>query len=159
MARITTRRQNVQFLNPGPIDIPLGLKSKAINKMIAHENKKANPLKVMGLELHSNAARGRGWQDSAKGFTVWHYPGSVEGIKFSRILEAQMEANTPIPSRGLKSSRWFHMLRKPRCPMVLLEMYFHTNSIEAAWAADFENQILLGDTVGGAMDIYERISE
>lgn len=157
LGRITTKRDNVQFINPGPIDIPLKYKSGMITAIAQQEATLKNPRRVMGFELHTNAARGSGWINDAGGFAIWHYPGSTEAIKFARILEAQLAAKTPIKSRGLKSSKKFHMLVKPACPMVIIEMLFHTNIDEAIWAADFENQILLGDTIGGAMDIYERV--
>lgn len=157
LGRITTQRENVQFINPGPVDIPMKYKSGMITAIANHEATLQDPRQVMGFDLHTNAARGRGWINDAGGFTLWHYPGSEEAIKFARILEAKLAAKTPIESRGLKSSRWFHMLRKPSCPMLIIEMLFHTNIDEAIWAADFENQILLGDTIGGAMDIYERV--
>jgi hypothetical protein len=163
MGIIAARRHNFQFLTPGPIDIPMKYKAGLLNKMVDLEARQPDPYDIMGLDLHTNAARGTGWNNAAEGFAIWHYPKSERAIQFGKILEAQLLAKTPIPSRGLKHAPWwnrkksFYMLRKPACPMILLEMLFHTNEHEVKWINDFKNQLLMAEAIESAMDIYERI--
>lgn len=155
---IAVEKDNVQLIAPGPMDPPLKMRSGYITKLAKHEKK--FPVfggNTMSLSLHTNAAPGRKpvWRDDVEGFKIFHYPGSVGGTRFAQILEQVLKQNIPMPSRGITTTKWLHMVRKPKCPAVLLEMLFHTNRNESKWIKDGENQLTMARAIAHAMKIYE----
>jgi N-acetylmuramoyl-L-alanine amidase len=114
---------DVLILNPGPIDIPLGVKVKAINQIC-----KQYPDCVY-IELHTNAAGKPGWSN-ANGTRVFYYEGkwraSIKGKYLASYISNLMPINT-LGNWARVFGKNFYMLRKPKCPAALVELDFHTH--------------------------------
>jgi N-acetylmuramoyl-L-alanine amidase len=103
---------------PGDKDVSLKVRTDAA------DNAKAD----FYISVHANAMTGA-WQDAA-GIETFHYPGSVEGEKASRIIHKYLLQGTALKDRGVKEAR-FHVLRETNMPSVLVECGFMDNVHDA----------------------------
>ncbi len=75
------------------------------------------------LSLHHN-----GFSDpAARGCETFYYPGSSQGKKLARELQAQMLKFLPTPDRKIKASKNLYVLRATSMPAVLIEPLFITS--------------------------------
>jgi len=105
----------IDFVNMGPIEIPLGAKAQFLNDM-GYD---------FAIELHSNAAGRKGWNE-ARGarFIYWHRSKAskrLAGILADNFMTGDGPEPKTMPTRKL------YMCRKPDCPSVICELFFHTN--------------------------------
>jgi N-acetylmuramoyl-L-alanine amidase len=121
---------DIEMLNPGPIDIGLRQRIKAINKLAKHND-------VCLISLHANASRVPGWSD-ANGFTVYHSKiASGQSILLAQIMEQEAAKNTDIKSRGIKKA--LHSITTlTKCPAILYEMFFMDNRHDVKLISSYE---------------------
>jgi len=113
------------ILNPGPISVFERYKVQYANEL--HSIRK----NCIYLAIHANAkGYGEKWYD-ARGFNVFHYPGSIKGKKLANALAEKMNYATSIPFRDVSSRKSF-VLRKTSMPAILLESGFMTNRDDVA---------------------------
>ena len=76
------------------------------------------------VSLHCNAFN----KSTAKGFEVFHYPGSMKGKEVSEIiLNGIVESGLYTANRGVKTSNSFYVLKGTRAAAILIELGFITN--------------------------------
>lgn len=118
---------------PGPVSARDKERIKFVNDLHAKTNN------VIYVGIHANAAPGPGWNDSAKGHTIFVSRPRF-GTKLSpasmpiarRVHTALTELDRP--HRGIKGAR-FAVLAKTKCPAILCELGFMTHQGEAKWMA------------------------
>lgn len=166
----TTKHQLVdaellfQEINPGPVDIPLKLRTGFANKTLKAAQKKDSSI-VGGsyTSIHHNAASvpGGGWDDrsdKASGFVIWAHPKSKEGKELAKLIEIELVGymdELDIKSRGIKYSQWLHECRVPKMPSVIVECGFMTNFGETNKLNTARAQYLLGKGIGRGIILSE----
>ena len=117
-----------------------------------------NPGEVFFVSLHANAAgrSSREWND-AHGSTVFISKNASQASqKFAEIVAPRIALPLRTKDRGVRR-RDFYVIRKTRCPAVLIEYGFMTNEIEAvSLASDGHRELLARATVGAMLDFEER---
>ncbi|QVL37038.1 N-acetylmuramoyl-L-alanine amidase family protein [Aminirod propionatiphilus] len=81
------------------------------------------------VSIHANAAA----STDACGTEVFHYAGSTLGGLLAQSIYAELRALEGLRGRGIKTAD-FCVLRRTRCPAVLVETAFITNRTDDAWA-------------------------
>lgn len=77
------------------------------------------------VSIHNNS-----YEDpKAHGIETWSYPGSIEGLKISKIVQAEMIKASGLTDRGSKTAN-FGVLRRTNMPAVLVEIGFISNPDE-----------------------------
>jgi len=106
---------------------------------LTKRTKKANDhYKKMGIararalyvSAHANADSSKTWS-SAKGCEVLHYPGSIEGYRFAKLVSKEISEALSVPNRGAKARKNLAVLNKTDMPAIITEAMFMTNKIEA----------------------------
>ncbi len=87
------------------------------------------------VSIHANAAYSR----AARGFEVYHYPGSYWGSRLASLVYQEVLDMVPVDGRGVKSAK-FYVLRHTRMPAILVELGFVTNPYDAMLLASEESQ-------------------
>lgn len=76
------------------------------------------------VSIHCNAFT----NNNAKGLEVYHYPGSKEGQKISKlIIDNLVKEGLYTINRGIKTSSKFQVLKGTKAPAILIELGFITN--------------------------------
>lgn len=115
---------DVEFLNPGAINIPLTARVKYINQLYRKEKD------IVLLSVHANAIGHGKWVDSARGYASFvAHNASETSNEFARLLRWNM-IDTRMSNRGEKCAN-FTIIKKTHCPAVLLECGFMTHPSEA----------------------------
>jgi len=98
----------------------------------------------LGISLHCDSFT----DSSANGWTVFHYPGSNNGVKFSSTLRFELEnfVGKYIRGRGIKPHSYY-ILAKTKFPCVLLEMGFLTNVDDEINLNTYEVQNLIAHSI------------
>ena len=87
------------------------------------------------VSIHSNAAR----SSAARGFEVYHYPGSYWGHRLASLVYNEVLDLVPINGRGVKTAHYY-VLRHTVMPAILIELGFVTNYYDAMLLANEESQ-------------------
>jgi N-acetylmuramoyl-L-alanine amidase len=146
-----TRRRGVNFwaitINPGPVNIPLAARCKFANQLYRKDPNLAL------ISIHCNAAAKKGWSAS-NGFVVFRQFGANSKThRLARLLHNYYNDLGIFRSRGIKEAN-FAMIRKPKCPAVLLEMGFMTNLKDARKLQDPLTQVRIAGAIAAAMSAY-----
>lgn len=99
----------------------------------------------LGISLHCDAFSK---DETVSGFTIFHYPGSVQGVGFCKTLNYELQnfVGEKIKSRGIKPHSYY-ILSHTKFPCVLLEMGFLTNSKDEQLLNTFEIQNLIAHSI------------
>jgi N-acetylmuramoyl-L-alanine amidase len=134
-------------INPGPVNIPLAARCQFANQL-----HKLEPNLAL-ISIHCNAAAKRGWS-AANGFAVFLEYGADEKTRFlASLLHNYYDELGIFKNRGIKEAN-FAMIRKPKCPAVLLEMGFMTNLEDARKLLDPLTQVRIAGAIAGAMSAF-----
>jgi N-acetylmuramoyl-L-alanine amidase len=136
---LDAKGEKYHYLNPGPVDIPLGNLRKTADYY--HKLYKGN---VVLINVHSNASGKSGdWQD-ANGVTAFWY--SENGRRVLNGFCYTFAKAMGLYNRGAKQGRFWstlrkkfyylYMLKRPKAVSVLLELYFHTNKSDIEKCSD-----------------------
>ena len=120
---------NVMSLQNSPWDVPMKQRAKCADAILAASDYDRGLL----MELHTNAGTRWGWH-RAEGTVVFHYPGNKVAEEAANIVIDCFKEFTELKSRGVKTSRRLGMLRMPKLPSIIVEMFFHTNKKEVEYA-------------------------
>ncbi|PWM22482.1 MAG: peptidoglycan hydrolase [Oscillospiraceae bacterium] len=83
------------------------------------------------LALHSNASPEYG---SRQGVEIYHFPGSVEGIRAAEIMAEHFKILYPDPGKvSLRPTTSLGEVDRVRAPSVYLEIGYHDNPQDAEW--------------------------
>lgn len=142
------RNRFAEMLTPGPIDIPIGKRVKAINAVADS--------RTLLVSIHCNAPKGSGWSKS-RGHTVFHSRNaSGRSERFAVLISENLIEHVPsIPSRGTKKANW-SILKDTICPAVLVECGFMTNRDEAELLASQFTQESIASAINKAFDQFDR---
>lgn len=143
------RDLNIQpLIGNCPIDVSLSDRVSFI-KQIEQQQKSAV------VSVHINAAGdGSDWH-TANGFSVLHYPGSDNGIRFAELMEKELLKVCPYRSRGLVPRGDLAMLRGPSSPSILVELGFMTNQEETIFLNSSSGQWNCAGAVVEAMRQFD----
>ena len=121
----------VECITPGPIQIPLRDRVNFVNMFCKKETN------TILLSVHANAAGdGSSW-NKANGFTIFtckHASSNSKRLAKSIEKHMRIEPTLEIKSRGVKQAN-FSIIKRTKCPAVLIECGFMTNKAEAALLA------------------------
>ncbi len=118
------------FLNPGAFPLTLDDRILFINKIVDHVETKLKDDVVL-IEVHANAqGDGRQWTQ-ANGHTVFTTKNPSDTSQLlAKLINKQMRFQTPLRDRGIKQKS-FKVIKKVKCPAVLVECGFMTNERDA----------------------------
>lgn len=106
------------------------------------------------LSIHANAAPVPGL---ARGFEVFHYPGSPAGLRLAALIAKHFQADDLLSGlfrfRGVKQAR-FHVLRETIMPAVLVEHGFFDHPDDAAALMQQDVQEAFARVEVGAIQEY-----
>ena len=105
------------------------------------------------LSLHCNAAE----NTSARGTEVFHYPGSVEGLKLAKCIQQAILDNLGTVDRGVKAEN-FMVLRETSCPAVLIELAFISNDDDRSALTDLLLRRGFAVAVASGVEDYIRLA-
>ncbi len=106
------------------IDFPSLSNSEDLNATIKAANADGYDF---GISLHCDSSENK----QAHGAHVCFYPGSVEGSRLAVFIEGPLSHLLPGRSNTVQSRHGLAILKKTRCPWVLCECGFITNSRDA----------------------------
>jgi len=138
---------DVMQLNPGPVNISLSSRVNYINELSALE-------KTILVSIHANASPAKGWS-SANGFVVFHSTNASNESKELACIISDTMGKIVINSRGVKVSN-FYILRKTKCPAVLVECGFMTNKEEAIMMNTLNGQFFICRAIANALRIFDK---
>jgi len=137
------------IISPGPINVRNLDRANFSNQLHRHRKN------CVYLSIHANASgNGKEW-NQAKGFVVFHYPGSKPGQDMARIFHHHL-AQGPISSRGIKTAR-FTVLAKTSHPAILVEYGFMTNMEDTAVLASQAGRVELAHHTFQAIQLAENV--
>jgi N-acetylmuramoyl-L-alanine amidase len=118
-----------------PNDIYIGSFSKRLS-----ESKESS----LGISIHCDANK----ESDCNGFTVFHYPGSVKGLAFARLLHYEMVTFLGSKIRGrVITPHSYYILAKTKFPCVLLECGFITNKSDEEYLNDYYIQNVIAHSI------------
>lgn len=104
---------------------------------------------TISVSIHANAhGSGSEWT-SAKGWELFYYTGSTNGLKLAKSIHAET-VPLGLTDRGIKTTSSLAMVKRPKAPAVLVEHAFMTNKADCdklksnAWRDKFA----IADTKG-----------
>ena len=131
-------------------DISLSTRVQRVNKVCS----KVGASNVILLSIHSNAAGdGSKWM-SAQGWSCYTSKGETKSDLIAECLYDAFE--TEFTDRKIRKDMsdgdrdWeenFYVLKKSKCPAVLLENYFYDNRDECAWLLKDETKERIADAI------------
>lgn len=143
-----------EIITPENADIPLSTRVYRANK--AHKDWKGGTILV---SLHSDAVANGGW-GNARGMSVRVSLNASQNSKtLARCFYSAWE------SRGLRTRKYngdtmpywpqnLAICRDTNMPAVLLEMFFHTNREDVAWAMSTEGKSMLANAITDAISKF-----
>lgn len=131
-------------------DISLSTRVQRVNKMCS----KIGASNVILLSIHSNAAGdGNKWM-SAQGWSCYTSKGETKSDLIAECLydafetefaEKKIRKDMSDGDRDYEEN--FYVLKKSKCPAVLLENFFYDNRDECAWLLKDETKERIADTI------------
>lgn len=131
-------------------DISLSTRVQRVNKMCS----KIGASNIILLSIHSNAAGdGSKWM-SAQGWSCYTSKGETKSDVIAECLYDAFEAE--FADRKIRKDMsdgdrdWeenFYVLKKSKCPAVLLENFFYDNRDECAWLLKDETKERIADAI------------
>ena len=131
-------------------DISLSTRVQRVNKMCS----KIGASNIILLSIHSNAAGdGSKWM-SAQGWSCYTSKGETKSDVIAECLYDAFE--TEFADRKIRKDMsdgdrdWeenFYVLKKSKCPAVLLENFFYDNRDECAWLLKDETKERIADAI------------
>lgn len=102
------------------------------------------------ISIHANAAGNGGWH-SASGIETYCYLTKPRpAYQLALCIQKQLVTSSGLRDRGVKTAD-FHVLRKTKCPAILVECGFMTNKEEAALLKTAAYRSLCGQAIGQAV--------
>ena len=138
-----------EFVNPGPIEISLNDKVRFLNYEHARND-------ICSIAIHSNAMGAGKWH-TASGSRIFipKQPWGGKRLKYwemsrdlGRSITNAFTDNNSIPyrTRPMKTAD-FRIIKKPKCPGVLIEYGFHTNKQDVVWMKSEQGQRQIVKTI------------
>lgn len=131
-------------------DIPLSTRVQRVNKLCTQ----VGTYNVILLSIHSNAmGNGSRWM-TAKGWSCYTTKGNTKSDAIADCLYDAFEEE--FKDRKIRTDRsdgdrdWesdFYILRKSKCPAVLLENFFYDNPEECEWLLKEETKVRIANTI------------
>ncbi len=88
---------------------------------------------VLAISIHQNSFT----QESIKGAQVFYFTGSQGGKEFAEVMQDQLKKSLQDGNKRLaKANDSYYMLKKTRCPIVIVECGYLSNSSQAALLID-----------------------
>lgn len=132
------------------------------------------------VSIHTNAHS----NPSANGAETWYSLNGEWGGQFhaeakrvANIVQAELVARTGLRDRGIKTRLietagspirgmdWYAVIRRTKCPAIIIEAGFHTNPTEEAWLKSQDYRQKIADAIAAALEkaypkaCQERIAE
>ena len=134
----------VDFFGNTPVDLTLKQRADYINSIADKEQ-------CINISIHANAARGNGWS-KAHGVTVFYNPKIKESKQLGQKLSESMFNMTELDTRGIKDGSGLYMIRKVRCPSVLIECGFMTCKKDAEYLASIKGQDDIAEAISAVIE-------
>ena len=149
MIMVVNKRDNLRVI-PGICDASLRERINAINQVYARYGPD-----VALISVHANASRWAKWTP-ASGFRVFHARvASGRAKHLARLIDASLSADiTTIPRREILSRNWA-ILKKTKCPAVLIECGFMTSEADVTQLANVDFRHQYARAIVAAMATYE----
>lgn len=110
----------------------------------------SNPSTIV-ISIHQNSFT----QESAKGPQVFYYGGSDRSRSLAEIMQKTMNESLRIEKpRKAKENNDYYMLVKTKCPAVIVECGFLSNTMEAKKLGDIEYQKQICETILSGIQQY-----
>lgn len=100
------------------------------------------------ISIHCNAAT----SIEAKGMEVWHCKGSEKGRQLACSVMNRM-AKLPLKNRGVKDGN-FAVLRLTKCPAILVECGFVTNTEDLGFLTNTNKQLAMVEAIADGVFEY-----
>ena len=138
-------------------DVPLSKRVARVNDVCDKEGVK----NVILLSIHSNAAgNGTAWMN-AKGWSCYTTPGQTRSDEIAECLYDAFSKAFPdrkmrkdLSDKDSDIEENFYLLRKTKCPAVLLENFFYDNREECSWLLQDQTKREIADAIVEGMMIY-----
>lgn len=138
-------------------DISLETRARRVNRICDQ----VGASNVILLSIHSNASgNGSSWR-SAKGWEVYTTRGETRADMIAECLHIAFER--AFPERKMRGD-WsdgdadkeadYYIIRKTKCPAVLLENFFYDNREECAWLLQEETRRRIADAIIDGVLLY-----
>ena len=143
---------------PGRCDASIRTRIKAINQVCAQYDD------VALVSIHANASRsilGRPKWTDAEGFRVFHArKASGRSRHLASMVDKElsfvnMTDDTHLYHRSI-AARNYAILRKTKCPAILVECFFMTSPVEARYMSKAGNRVAMSTGITKGMTRYER---
>jgi N-acetylmuramoyl-L-alanine amidase len=95
------------------------------------------------ISIHCNATVNK----EVNGIETFHYPNSEQGERLANLIQSKLIAATNQKDRGVKSEEGLYVLRKTKCPSVLVECGFISNPEGEKSLNEAKYQYLLALTI------------
>lgn len=148
-----------EFLNPGPIEIPLGAK-------VAHVKAENKQQPCTLLAIHANASGSSGWNNASgarmfvrpRGWGAKRRKNYAESRGLAQGLTDAFTFDFEIPysesTRSVKDVSY--KILKVGCPAVLIECGFMTHKGDAAFMASETGRDIIARTIAGAVKEWDK---
>ena len=103
------------------------------------------------ISIHCNAVDNQ----KVKGVETWHFSGSENGQKLAKLIQENIINNSDRRDRGIKHNKKFYVLRKTRCPAVLVEIGFISNLEEEKAINSINYQAVVVSSIVDAIEEYK----
>lgn len=138
-------------------DVPLSRRVARVNDVCDKEGVK----NVILLSIHSNAAgNGTAWMN-AKGWSCYTTPGQTRSDEIAECLYDAFSKAFPdrkmrkdLSDKDSDIEENFYLLRKTKCPAVLLENFFYDNREECSWLLQDQTKRKIADAIVEGLMIY-----
>jgi N-acetylmuramoyl-L-alanine amidase len=100
------------------------------------------------ISIHCNAAD----DTNAKGVEVWYCEGSEKGRHIADCVMNRL-SKLGLKSRGTKAGG-FAVLRQTKCPAILVECGFMSNTEELGWLNNDNNKLKIAEAIAGGVFEY-----
>ena len=101
------------------------------------------------VSIHCNAVD----NEDVHGTETFHYTGSTEGEKVAEAVHRRLKGVAR--DRGVKDSQEFYVLRKTKCPAILVETDFISNPEREKLLASRRYQMRLASLIAAGIDQYK----
>lgn len=150
---IKTDAYEVVNLAPGFINIPLRTRVQNVNQLV----RRLGPDEPCALiSIHCNASAKKGWS-AANGFAVFMEFGADNKTRtLAGLVHSYYGRQGTFKDRGIKQAN-FSIIKKVKCPAILVECGFMTNLDDARKLQDPLTQIRIARAIHDAMTDFVEI--
>ncbi|TDX46593.1 N-acetylmuramoyl-L-alanine amidase family protein [Orenia marismortui] len=153
-----------QFSNEKDIALKISRMLYALLKKVGHkvrltreddsypkwEDRVISTTEDLFISIHCNACGNY----EVEGIETLHYPGSEAGEKLASLIQKNLKYQTGRIDRKIKERKDLYVLKKTRCPAVLVETGFISNPKEEISLNNAEYQYILASAVAEGIKDY-----